>query len=146
MNYKEYRTAARRHLDTCEYMLDYLDKISYADSYDKENILADIYYLSGYVIECIATYAIKTLELTQSRDSRKIHNFQHNDIPLLRKNIQKIDKPIENLIKNSYVKYLYQAWNPKVRYIEMNPFRERDIRKFVELCKSIYQIIDEVVK
>jgi hypothetical protein len=146
MNYKEYRTAARRHLDTCEYMLDYLDKISYADSYNKENILADIYYLSGYVIECIATYAIETLELTQSTDSRKIHNFQHNEIPLLRQNIPKIDKPIENLIKNSAVKDLYQAWNPRVRYIEMNQFTERDIRKFVELCKSIYQIIDEVVK
>ncbi len=77
MNNKKYRIAAKRHLDTCEYMLDYLDKISYADAYSKENILIDIYYLSGYIIECIVSYAINQLNLTKSRglEIRKIHNF-----------------------------------------------------------------------
>jgi hypothetical protein len=148
MNDKKYRAAAKRHLEICEYMLDYLDKIFYADSYSKENILVDIYCLSGYIIECIVSYAIGELELSQSQftETRKIHNFQHNDIPLLCKHLPKIDNSIKNLIRNSGVKDLYQNWNPKVRYEEMNPFRENDIRQFVILSKSIYQIINEAVK
>jgi len=145
-NYKKYRTAARRHLDSCEYMLDYLDKISYADSYCKENILADIYYLSGYIIECIVNYAIEKLELPQSKiaETRKIHNFQNNDMYILYRNLPELENSIESLIKNSGVKDLYKDWNPKVRYKEMEPFREREIRKFVEL--SIYQVISEAIR
>lgn len=147
-NYKEYRTAARRHLDSCEYMLDYLDKISYADSYSKENILADIYYLSGYIIECIVNYAIGELGLPQSKidETRKIHNFQNNDMYILCRNRPDLEMSIESLIRNSGVKDLYKDWNPKVRYTEMNPFRKRDIRNFVELSKSIYQVISEVLR
>ena len=143
MNNKKYRIAAKRHLETCEYMLNYLDKISDADAYSKESILIDIYYLSGYIIECIVSYAIGELDIPQSKrnETRKIHNFQNNDMYLLYRNKPELEMPIESLIKNSGVKYLYKDWNPKIRYNNMNNFRERDIQKFVELSKSIYQLI-----
>ncbi|MCK5523380.1 MAG: hypothetical protein KAI83_09635 [Thiomargarita sp.] len=148
MNDKKYRAAAKRHLETCEYMLDYLDQISYADSYSKENILVDIYYLSGYVIECIVSYAIGELELSQSKitETRKIHNFQNNDMYFLCRNKPELEMPIESLIKNSGVQDLYKYWNPKIRYDNMNNLRERDIKKIVELSKSIYQVINKEIR
>ena len=61
--YKDYKTAAQRHLMTCQYMVECLtlpDNTLHkplSSSY-KSYLLKSIYYLSGYTIESIINYAI----------------------------------------------------------------------------------------
>jgi hypothetical protein len=61
--YKDYKTAAQRHLMTCQYMVECLtlpDNSLHkpmSSSY-KSYLLKNIYYLSGYTIESIINFAI----------------------------------------------------------------------------------------
>lgn len=61
--YKDYKTAAQRHLMTCQYMVECLtlpDNTLHkplSSSY-KSYLLKNIYYLSGYTIESIINFAI----------------------------------------------------------------------------------------
>lgn len=56
MDYKEFRNAAHRHLVTCQKMCDALSGIK--DQEEKNAIMVDVYYLSGYVFETLLSYAI----------------------------------------------------------------------------------------
>ena len=56
MNYKDYKNAAHRHLICCQKMCDALSSISNRE--EKNALIANIYYLSGYVIETLLSYAI----------------------------------------------------------------------------------------
>lgn len=56
MDYKEFRQAAHRHLITCQKMCDGLSAIKNFE--DKNAMIANIYYLSGYIIETLLSYAI----------------------------------------------------------------------------------------
>lgn len=61
--YKDYKTAAQRHLMTCQYLVECLtlpDNTNHkplSSSY-KSYLLKNIYYLSGYTIESIVNFAI----------------------------------------------------------------------------------------
>lgn len=55
MDYKEFRQAAHRHLVTCQKMCDSLSGLT--NSEDKNLMIANIYYLSGYVVETLLSYA-----------------------------------------------------------------------------------------
>jgi hypothetical protein len=61
MLYTEYQTAAEKHLQACKAALSmFLNENSNNISQRKERqfLLMDIYYLSGYIFECTITYAI----------------------------------------------------------------------------------------
>jgi len=134
----EYKKAAKRHLDTCRYMLDHLEKIKLADNYDKNNILMDIYYLSGYIIECAGNFGM--LYLYPNKELSKIHNFQHNLIPSLDSGRLKLD--LGQLVDNSGVKDLYKEWKTEVRYKE-KILNEAEVKKFVTLSEGIYNSITQ---
>lgn len=62
-SYKDYRTAAQRHLMTCDYLVKSLslpDNLSHKPNTSpyKLQLLRNIYYLAGYTIECMINYAI----------------------------------------------------------------------------------------
>lgn len=56
MHYKEFRTAAHRHLLSCEKMCKGLSGLSNIN--EKRDLIAEIYYLSGYIVETLLSYAI----------------------------------------------------------------------------------------
>ncbi len=67
MTYPEYKIAAERHLETCLQLLFILEKYKVKEqtegllspeTKDREKILGDLYYLSGYIIECSYNCAI----------------------------------------------------------------------------------------
>jgi len=60
MQYEEYKTASERHLETCLSLKQLIETNSITDFKKKNEILSNIYYLSGYVIECIVNYGILT--------------------------------------------------------------------------------------
>lgn len=52
-----YKDAAERHLNICTLLfkqLDYPQNFKHANKY--QNILAELYYLSGYIVECAVNY------------------------------------------------------------------------------------------
>ncbi len=77
MDYKDYKTASERHLETCiklkeVVITNYLNRPLLSSELKKQNeILANIYYLSGYVIECILHYAIVEYVVKVDTDFRK---------------------------------------------------------------------------
>ena len=54
--YIDYKTAAERHLKTCQYLLSLYNTVATPDH--RVHLLKNTYYLSGYVLECIFTYSI----------------------------------------------------------------------------------------
>lgn len=56
MHYKEFRTAAHRHLMSCEKMCEKLTDMKNAS--EKREFISEIYYLSGYIVETLLSYAI----------------------------------------------------------------------------------------
>ncbi|WPV69206.1 hypothetical protein [Chitinophaga sp. LS1] len=68
MIYEDYRKSALKHLKTCEFMLENLDKIPAVDNLDglskeewKNHVLRNIFYLTGYAAEGIINYCIYKL-------------------------------------------------------------------------------------
>jgi hypothetical protein len=85
MQYKEFRTAAHRHLISCEKMCEKLSQIT--NPIEKRGLIAEIYYLSGYIVETLLSYAIfsvasrdiqrKPIELHPDYENGfKTHDFQ----------------------------------------------------------------------
>jgi len=56
MVYEDFRKAALKHLKTCQFMIENLNNIS--EDWERKDILRNIYYLGGYVIECSINYRI----------------------------------------------------------------------------------------
>lgn len=74
--YKDYRTAAERHLMTCKYLIECIqlpENIQHKPSAQlfRKKLLNNIYYLSGYTIESIVNFAIYEC-VNQSSSSHKI--------------------------------------------------------------------------
>lgn len=62
MVYKDFLNAARKHEYTCRVLIEKLDKID--EHREKSNfkfLLLNLYYLSGYIIECMVKYGIYDL-------------------------------------------------------------------------------------
>ncbi len=65
MVYQDYKTAADRHLEVCFQLLHHIEEnyqkkepLSIRQTKEKLQLLADLYYLSGYIIECSYNCAI----------------------------------------------------------------------------------------
>jgi hypothetical protein len=84
--YKEYEKASLKHLKACQAMLAGLScKTTTISVAEKEYLLMDIFYLSGYTLECIINYDMLTLfeeaqnidlELAEFRKKRLISDYR----------------------------------------------------------------------
>ncbi len=87
MTYPDYKDAAERHLETCYSIYNKLveieDKkqhggINLSEERTRNNLLANLYYLSGYMVECLYSYAMCKYE-----DKILNHTIRDNDIKAL---------------------------------------------------------------
>jgi hypothetical protein len=87
MIYSDYKDAAERHLEVCLQLLHNIEEnykkkepLATRQEKEKQQLLADLYYLSGYIIECSYSCAIyKTLSWTTQdvnrlQTSSTVHN------------------------------------------------------------------------
>lgn len=87
-SYHDYKAAAQRHLMTCDYLVKSLslpDNLVHkpnTNSY-KSHLLRNIYYLSGYTIECIINYAIYECVNDSKIGLAKINRVDHLYEPTL---------------------------------------------------------------
>lgn len=82
--YDYYKDAAERHLETCNELRKYIagnfqgKTLTSQEEKKQRMILANIYYLSGYVIECIVNYGIlKHIKFETKR--KKINELTSSD-------------------------------------------------------------------
>jgi len=115
MLYKNYWYAANKHLKVCKYLL--------PNEQNNPYVLHDIFYLCGYVLECISTYSVyKHFEWDEKNDIKKhkdnnfisksnlsfwindapycvqSHRFQDNQFQILEKEFGKFNIPIINKV------------------------------------------------
>ena len=84
MLYTDYKTAAKRHIDTCLRLKKYLENPDNITSLaarvsEEQNIIANIYYLSGYIVECSVYY--RFFDDNQSSTANGlVDNYNHQTI------------------------------------------------------------------
>jgi alanine racemase len=135
-----YKDAAQRHYQTCKILV---EKLNDLQDNEHDNILANIYYLSGYMAECGVKYrCLKTLSFDDAEDSDQqprwngIRVFSHlcfsdttektKSQQLLRKVKQRhtLPKYLEKLSGSSVsltteeqlLEIMQERWHPDVRY------------------------------
>lgn len=74
MHYKEFRTAAHRHLLSCEKMCEKLRQTP--NNNEKRDLIAEVYYLSGYIVETLLSYAVFSVA---SKDIQRKPIEEHPD-------------------------------------------------------------------
>jgi hypothetical protein len=163
MFYKDYLNAARKHQYTCRVLREKLEEID--ENKDKAKykyLLLNLYYLSGYIIECIVKYAIYNLiaypkdkevseldekGLTYSQNI-KHHRFERyteqlnkrlsGPIPLIDGNKKNIEKEVIQL---------YREWDAEVRYsYDLGKKEKRHYIAFYEYAEKIFEVITHNVK
>lgn len=133
---KQYRRAAEAHLKACNYMLANIDNVKLPE---KPNLYFEIYYISGYIIECILKYAI----LESQHQTKKLTKEELKDLGLWTHEIydvlwivacDKISIPKNQFSWNDLTK----KWKHEIRY-------ECDNQDFRDQQKVLAHYTDTVV-
>ncbi|MEQ9831707.1 hypothetical protein [Pectobacterium versatile] len=169
MKYTEFLSAARKHYHTSEILYSTLEthlKQTNPDNGITKRITLNLYYISGYVIECTLKYGIfaligydKKLDITKINSNGitynttiKNHRFhayddifnrEHPGLILVDRNS---DVPTE-------VKALYNNWDAEVRYI-YNPIPEKfkfsdqhtHVMRFNEYARAIFKHVESDIR
>ncbi len=158
MFYKDYLNAARKHKYTCCVLREKLDSLD--ENKDKakyKSLLLNLYYLSGYIIECIVKYGIYDLigypkdkavsELEQKgltyKNNIKHHRFERyteqlnkrmsGAIPLVDGHKKDIEKKVIQL---------YKEWDAEVRYsYDLGKNEKHHYIAFYEYAEKIFEMI-----
>jgi hypothetical protein len=160
MIYKDYLNSARKHQYTCEVIRARLFN-NISNNGLRKSLLLNLYYLSGYIIECIVKYAIYDL-LSYKRDQDvkllnqdgltfdshiKHHRFDIYTEHLVRRISSPI--PLVNYTKNidKTVVQLYKKWDVNIRYkYDLDANAEEDYIKFYEYSRQIFRLVKNNVR
>lgn len=80
MNYLDYKIASERHLETCLRLKEVVsdnflkEELTPQEIINRDELLSNIYYLTGYVIECIVSYGI--LKYIDIESIYRTHNIR----------------------------------------------------------------------
>lgn len=123
-NSQSFRKAALKHLKTCEEISSHLSSVRKAD--DKKMLLADLYYLSGYVLECAYKFGILSAmgkgkdRLTKSNlDS---HGLMSHDISALRQIYIETSRKKNKKISHNH----FLNWDVQIRYLSPAEIEDLD--------------------
>lgn len=132
MEYSEYLSAATRHKKTCAILKERIEENSddgIVDINDEELgfLIINLYYLSGYIIECSLKYKILEIfgyyddvnDKVKLKDVLSGHGLSKNDFIThnLDKLIDTLDSEIPDLINRNYkLDKLLARWGPFIRY------------------------------
>ena len=164
MIYKEYKKASQRHYHTCYFLLSEIkDSMNTIDAPLQKKILENIYYLSGYIIECGLSYAFfkvinydaaksvydldsnNSFSLTFEDYIRK-HGHEYNDRKIqviLARGGQKASEieKITKLTPSDILHQMYTAWNTDSRYTTQHldfDLNRNNVEAFFDLAKEVF--------
>lgn len=153
MEYKEFRNAAYRHLVSCKQMLsDVTDTQIKQDI--KNRLCLEIYYLSGYVLETMLSYAVcssmnvegdisKSKPFTQDSAEFKTHrlkqkyNYAINNGCIGLRNLCFFQVPH----KNKDIQSLFDKWKVDYRYEKKENISSDLLVEYINTIETIYQVI-----
>jgi hypothetical protein len=163
MIYKDYLNSARKHQHTCDVLIEKLDQLDsdnrMPDMFKYNSYLLNLYYLSGYIIECIVKYGIydllghkKEVDIKElNKEGLTYKDIKHHEFESytdhLNKRIHVYIPLITNTknIKKEIIK-LYDGWNSSIRYSYFQCYYKRDhFREFYKYSKEILRIISVYV-
>lgn len=153
MNYIQFRNAAYRHLVSCKQLLkDANDSTTKKDI--KDRLCLEIYYLGGYILETMLSYAVCSSmningDIYQSKPFKedakkfKVHNLNlkyeyalQNGCNGLR-NIRFFqEKHPDAVIQN-----LFSDWHVKYRYENRANLSPEILSKYISSIEEVYQTI-----
>lgn len=160
MIYKDYLNAARKHEHTCEVLCKKL-KSGSCDKRLEKSLLLNMYYLSGYIIECIVKYAIYDLiAYKKNQDIRLLDqkgltynkHIKHHRFDLYTEHLTRYMScpiPLISTTKNieKEVLELYKHWDTNIRYRDdLENKRPAHYFKFYEYGKTILNTIRNNVR
>jgi hypothetical protein len=160
MLYKDFKNAARKHLNTCT-VLEEKYHITTNTPEIKKSILLNVYYLSGYTIECMVKYGIYDLIGYDKDKDIKLLAHPKLNYPVHIKH-HKFERYTEHLVKyiscpiplinctngiNDAVVRLYNNWDAEVRYkYDLGAVDERHYLDFFYKSKKIFQVISNNIR
>jgi|SRR5690606_4657959 len=151
MRHGEYKKAAMRHLSTCDILL---KSIEATKTEEKQKIIYNIYYLSGYIIETSLNYAFFCLvnhkgeiETHPSYTSNGIKNHKFDSkIKFIKDNYGDLSGLpfISTSPQNGNLYKLYRNWSTDLRYYVSTDkiiINEKIIENFIAEIKKFSTII-----
>ncbi|WP_336528464.1 hypothetical protein [Bacteroides acidifaciens] len=139
MKTTDFRNAAKKHYQTCKFILDGLER---GYQQNKDEIYSNLYYISGYIIECILKYAkLNHMRITNISDENLVNlRLKKHKIPQLYADVMDMIEVDRSLKKNLPKHYVY--WDPKIRYENCRSHKQllNDITdKFDEFVEPLYK-------
>lgn len=139
-----FKKAAIKHLKTCEEIVNHLSAVR--PEADKKMLLANLYYLSGYVLECVYKFGILSA-MGKMRHSLKkadleVHGLKSHDIRTLRQTYLELSRKKIPNISHAH----FTNWDVQIRYWspnEISNLEEDRIREYLDNCvKSEFNSIN----
>ncbi len=158
MVYKDFLNAARKHKYTCNAIFECLNDETNVAKH--KSLLLNLYYLSGYIIECIVKYAIYDLNGYQrNRDIKKLDengltfdkDIKHHKFKRYTEHLKRLRSIPIPLINNQQgvakeVVELYKEWDADVRYSYELKYGKTHYIEFYKCAQEIFNIIKNNVK
>lgn len=167
MKYTEFLDSARKHQFTCNEILKAIKIIDISNGTGRsqqKQLLLNLYYLSGYIIECSVKYSIYHLisydrrkcvtQLNQNglsyQGNIRFHKFERyaEHLRVRQSGLQLIDDRKEI---DKDVIYIYRAWDAEVRYwfkdIDKNMMQklsEKNIEKLFVLATELLKNAERI--
>lgn len=136
---KNFKKAAQKHYFMCSYLLDNLQEVG---SDKKPHIISDLFYLSGYILECILKYCI----MEQLHKTAAYNLYEIEKMQLKTHNIEILwNKACENrgINNHNFEKWhlITKKWTEQIRYdTDDNDFTNHKLvsNHFKEIVTPIY--------
>lgn len=152
MDHREYRNAAARHLTTCKRLL---DDLSAQKQENKQQILLNIYYLSGYIIETSLSFAFFSHIGHKGHVEQCEHyanGFKTHDFNAKVRFISKFNGDLSSLpfisIKHTdkNLQHLYNSWSTDYRYsyndkVASNHLDEKLVERYLDSVSAVFKTI-----
>lgn len=167
VQYFEYLNSARKHQYTCEELLNALQGIEQTSGVGRsrrKQLLLNLYYLSGYIVECSIKYAIYHLvsydrkkcvrQLDQDGISFQ-HNIKHHKFEMYAEHLR-VRHPGMLLIDDisdvdKDVLFISRLWDAEVRYwfndiaeSHKKKLTERNVIQFFNLATGLLKQVERI--
>lgn len=139
MKYTEYKKSAKRHLDTCGHLIKTLNSVQAKTTHSQQecqnNLILNVFYLSGYVVECILKFTFfqsihydrtKDVEsLDQDHCDKVFKDLRTHRVDELIALVEKYDKhlppdlPFFRQKPKKEIEKMFKSWTPDQRYNSM---------------------------
>jgi hypothetical protein len=169
MKYKEYLNAARKHKNTCLSLIACIDELNNSPQKDLNKIKSltlNLYYLSGYIIECSVKYAIYVcIQYNRFQEVNKLNNeditykdhIKHHKYSRYVDHLNRVHGGIVLLDNRRDISkeiiQLYNGWDADIRYCYNDipsKFKYADnfgfVKTFNQYAEDIFNFIQKEIR